>query len=180
MKVMKKIILHNKEFEVFISARQISIRLKELAAQLQNDLQGKDVLFLGILNGAFVFASDLLRLIDMDCRISFVKVASYRGTASTGEVRELIGLAEDLSGKCVVVVEDIIDSGLSMDRVIDMIHIQSPAEVRIATLLFKEESFRGKHTPDYVGFSIPARFVVGYGLDYNGLGRNYDSIYITT
>ena len=178
MKVMKKIILHNREFEVFISSKQIGSRMRELAAQLQHDLQNKDVLFVGILNGAFVFAADLLRHVHMNCKVSFLKVASYKGTATTGQVEELIGLCEDLQGKCVVVIEDIIDSGLSMDKVMQMLRERKPAEVKIVTLLFKEESFRGTTRPDYVGFSIPNRFVVGYGLDFDGLGRNYDDIFI--
>ena len=177
---MKKIRIHNKNFEVYLTAVQIRNRLTELALQVQEDLQGKDVVFLAILNGAFVFAADLVRLITMDCQITFVKVASYRGVNSTGEVQELIGLNENLAGKCVVILEDIIDSGLSMDKVVEMIRHQNPAEIKIVTLLFKPDAFRGASRPDYTGFSIPNRFVIGYGLDYNGLGRNLPQIYILT
>ena len=180
MKIMKKIRIHNKDFEVYISAGQIQDRLNKLALQLQQDLQNKEVIFLGILNGAFIFAADLIRKIDMDCQVSFVKVASYHGEQSTGHVEELIGIGEDFTGKCVVIVEDIVDSGLSMDRVVEMVREKNPVEIRIVSMLFKEESFRGTNKPGYIGFVIPNRFVIGYGLDFNGFGRNYDSVYIMT
>lgn len=178
MKIMKKIRIHNKDFEVYLTSEQIRNRLKELAFQVQESLQGKDVVFLAVLNGAFVFAADLVRLIAVDCHITFVKVASYRGVNSTGQVQELIGLNENLTGKCVVILEDIIDSGLSMDKVVEMIRHQNPAEIKIVTFLFKPDAFRGSAKPDYTGFNIPNRFVIGYGLDYNGLGRNLGQIYM--
>jgi hypoxanthine phosphoribosyltransferase len=178
MKVMKIIRIYNKEFEEFISSAKIRARIEELASQLQRDLQNKDHVFLGILNGAFIFAADLMRKISLPCQICFVKVASYHGEASKGIIEELIGINEDLAGKYVVILEDIVDTGLSMDHVVEMAKEKGAAEIRIVTLLLKEEAWRGRYKPDYVGFVIPNRFVIGYGMDYNGFGRNLEDIYI--
>ena len=178
MKLMKKIRLHNKDFEVYLPAEKIRARLYELARRLNTELVNKDIVFLGILNGAFIFAADLVRLVDLPCAISFAKVASYQGDKSTGKVHELIGIVENLEGKCVVIIEDIIDTGLSMDHLVELLKKTNPAEIHIATLLFKEEAHIGKNRPDYTGFVIPNRFVVGYGLDFDGKGRNLEDIYI--
>jgi hypoxanthine phosphoribosyltransferase len=178
MKLMKKIRLHNKDFEVFLPAEKINERLRELAVLLQKDLQNKDVVFLGILNGAFIFAADLIRLVDLPCTVSFVKVASYHGAKSAGKIDDLIGIGENLEGKCVVIVEDIIDTGFSMDHVVKMVRSHNPTEIRIATLLFKEDTHAGINKPDYFGFIIPNRFVIGYGLDFDKQGRNLKDIYI--
>jgi hypoxanthine phosphoribosyltransferase len=178
MKLMKKIRLHNKDFEVYLPAKKIKQRLQELALQLQKDLQNKDVVFLGILNGAFIFAADFIRLIDLPCIVSFVKVASYHGEKTSGRVDNLIGIVENLEGKCVVILEDIIDTGLSMDHVVEMLKSHNPSEIKIAALLFKEDAHKGINKPDYTGFVVPNRFVVGYGLDFDGKGRNLNDIYI--
>jgi hypoxanthine phosphoribosyltransferase len=175
---MKKIRLHNKDFEVYIPAEKIRARLYEMATALNKDLAGKDIVFLGILNGAFIFAADLVRLIDLPCSVSFAKLASYQGDKSTGKIHELIGIAEHLEGKCVVIIEDIIDTGLSMDHLVEVLQSKNPSEIHIAALLFKQEAHIGKILPDYVGFSIPNQFVVGYGLDFDGKGRNLEDIYI--
>jgi hypoxanthine phosphoribosyltransferase len=178
MKLMKNIRLHNKDFEVYLSSPKIKVRLNELAALLKIDLQNKDVIFLAILNGAFIFAADLIRMIDIPCKISFIKIASYHGTSTSGRVENLIGISENLEGKCVVILEDIIDTGLSMDHVVEIVKSYNPAEIKIAVLLFKNDAHKGKCKPDYTGFAIPNRFVVGYGLDFDGNGRNYKDIYI--
>jgi len=170
--------LHNKNFEVFLPAERINERLRELASILQKDLQNKDVVFLGILNGAFIFAADLIRLIDLPCMVTFIKVASYHGDRTGGKIDDLIGIGENLEGKCVVIIEDIIDTGLSMDHVVQIVRSHKPAEIRIAALLFKEDAHSGKNKPDYFGFKIPNRFVIGYGLDFDKKGRNLKDIYI--
>ena len=175
---MKKIRLHNKDFEVYLPAEKIRARLYELATRLNNELLDKDIVFLGILNGAFIFAADLVRLVNLPCSVSFAKLASYQGDTSTGKIHELIGVAENLEGKCVVVIEDIIDTGLSMDHLVELLKSKNPSEIHIATLLFKEEAHVGINKPDYTGFVIPNRFVVGYGLDFDGKGRNLEDIYI--
>jgi hypoxanthine phosphoribosyltransferase len=180
MKLMKKIRLHNKDFEVYLPAIKINERLKELALQLHKDLKNKNLVFLGILNGAFIFAADLVRLIDLPCIISFIKIASYHEDKSSGKIVDLIGITENLEGKCVVIVEDIIDTGFSMDHLVEIVRSKNPSEIRIAALLFKEEAHEGLNKPDYTGFVIPNRFVVGYGLDFNGEGRNLEDIYILT
>lgn len=141
------------------------------------EMNGKDVVFIAVLNGAFMFAADVLKSIAIPCEISFVKMKSYDGFNSSGKVEELIGLGTELKGKSVVILEDIIDSGLTIDNIIRLIEDQEPNEVKICTLLYKPDAFKGKHAPDLIGFSIPNAFVVGYGLDYNEHGRNLDAIY---
>ena len=169
--------VNGKLFRISVSAEQIQARVAEIANQMNTDFAGKDVVFLCILNGSFMFAADLLRGIDMPCKISFVKFTSYEGDHSTGNVRELIGLNENLKGKTVVIVEDIVDTGKTMTDLLEYLKQYEPAEVRIATLMFKPESCCKDLKIDYYGFSIPNDFIVGYGLDYNGLGRNLKDIY---
>lgn len=169
--------VNGKLFRISVSAEQIQARVAEIANQMNTDFAGKDVVFLCILNGSFMFAADLLRGIDMPCKISFVKFTSYEGDHSTGNVRELIGLNENLKGKTVVIVEDIVDTGKTMTDLLEYLKQYEPAEVRIATLMFKPESCCKELKIDYYGFSIPNDFIVGYGLDYNGLGRNLKDIY---
>ncbi len=144
---------------------------------MNKELAGKDVIFLGILNGAFMFASELLGLVRFPCRISFLKLVSYQGTSSTGTIKRLIGLNEDISGKTVVVLEDIVDSGLTVSNTMQQLIGFEPAEIRIATLLIKPANFRKKVKVDYIGLEIPNDFIIGYGLDYNGYGRNLLNIY---
>jgi hypoxanthine phosphoribosyltransferase len=174
---MKEIRILDKRFKEFITAEAIQERIKELAIQINNDMAGKDVVFLGILNGAFLFAADLFRLIDLEARISFVKLASYEGTSSSGSIKELIGWNEDIKNKSIVVIEDIVDTGITLERVIDELVIRKASEIRIATLLFKPEAYTKDIHLDYIGFEIPNDFIVGYGLDYNGYGRNLPSVY---
>ncbi len=174
---MDKIKVHDKFFNVFISEEMIASRIDELSKQINDDLAGKDLLFIGILNGSFLFAADLFRKIDMDARISFLKLSSYEGTESTGFVRRLIGLNESVKGKTVVVIEDIVDTGKTLEGIITDLRDKEVEGIRVATLLLKPEAYKGDYKVDYVGFEIPNNFVVGFGLDYNGLGRNLRSIY---
>ena len=169
--------VNGKLFRISVSAEQIQARVTEIAGQMNTDFAGKDVVFLCILNGSFMFAADLLRGIDMPCKISFVKFTSYEGDHSTGNVHELIGLNENLKGKTVVIIEDIVDTGKTMTDLLEYLKQFEPAEVRIATLMFKPESCCKDLKIDYFGFSIPNDFIVGYGLDYDGLGRNLKDIY---
>ena len=167
----------DKTFEVFIKREAIQKEVSALAAQINRDFAGEDVVFIAVLNGSFMFASDLLKSISIPCEISFVKMSSYHGTESMGRVDELIGLGNDVKGKSIIIVEDIIDSGITIDKMISLIGMENPKQVKICSLLFKPDAFKGKFEPDYVGFSIPNAFVVGYGLDYNEKGRNLDAIY---
>lgn len=167
----------DKSFDVFITAEEIQAEVKSLASEINRDYEGKDVIFLSVLNGAFMFASDLMKNIDIPCEISFVKMSSYVGTSSTGEVNELIGLGVDIENKHVVIVEDIVDTGITIDKIVKLLEVENPASFKVCTLLYKPDAFKGNRKPDYVGFSIPNAFVVGYGLDYNEKGRNLDQIY---
>ena len=175
--MQNEVTVHDKRFRISVTAEEIQARVAEIARQMNTDLAGQDVVFLGILNGSFIFAADLLRGIEMPCKISFVKFTSYEGVHSTGNVRELIGLNEDLKGKTVVIIEDIVDTGKTMVDLLEYLKRFEPAEVRIATLMYKPEACRKDLKIDYFGFSIPNDFIVGYGLDYDGLGRNLKDIY---
>lgn len=174
---MKDIQLYDKQFAIFIDAQQIDKAITEVAEKINLDYKGKNPLFLVVLNGAFMFASDLLKKITIDCEISFVKLSSYSGTKSTHIVRELIGLDEALTDRNVIVIEDIIDTGITMENTIQKLKHLQAADVKIATLLFKPKAFEKNYTIDYIGLEIPNGFIVGYGLDYDGLGRNFPDIY---
>lgn len=169
--------LYDRYFEVFIKEEDIQAEVSSLASKINNDFQGKDVLFIAVLNGSFMFASDLLKQIKGDCEIAFVKVSSYIGTVSSGRVDELIGLTSSVENRHVIVLEDIVDSGLTIDKIISTLKLENPLSVKVCTLLFKPESFKGNTYPDYIGFSIPNSFVLGYGLDYGEKGRNLNEIY---
>lgn len=174
---MKRIKIHDHYFEEFIDFSTIDLSIEKVASSMNKDLEGTNPLFLVILNGAFMFAADLLKKIEIPCEVSFVKLASYQGTQTTEHVRELIGFNEEISGRTVVVVEDIIDTGITIDKVLDRLNRMGAAEVKIATLLFKPDAFRKDYPIDYIGIKIPNDFIVGYGLDYNGQGRNLPDIY---
>jgi hypoxanthine phosphoribosyltransferase len=174
---MKEIQLLDKKFKEFITAEQIHKRVEVLAAQINSDLAGKDVVFLGILNGAFLFAADLFRLINLEARISFIKLASYQGTTSQGLIKELIGWNEDIKNKTIVVIEDIVDTGNTLERIVDELVIRKAAEIRISALLYKPAAYKKEIPLHYIGFEIPNDFVVGYGLDYDGYGRNLPAVY---
>lgn len=177
---MDKIKVRDREFAVSIPEEKIKARVAEIAAQISHDLEGKRPLFLAVLNGSFVFAADLLRGIDTPCEILFVRMASYEGTSSTGDVKQLIGLKEDIKDRTVVIVEDIIDSGLTMVHLLDLLKEKQPADIKIAALLVKPGNLKVNLDIPYCCFEIPNDFIVGYGLDYDGEGRNLPSIYTVT
>ncbi|RYZ19357.1 MAG: hypoxanthine phosphoribosyltransferase [Chitinophagaceae bacterium] len=174
---MTPIKLHDKTFDSYLSEDTIQTRIRELAAQIDRDYAGKRPLFIGILNGAFMFAADLFKNLTVEAEISFIKLASYSGTKSTGRVITAIGLDQDLIGRDVIVVEDIVDTGKTLAEFLPQLQHNQPASLRIATLLHKPEATQFDLTLDYVGFAIPNKFVVGYGLDYDGIGRNLREIY---
>lgn len=169
--------LKDKSFTKFILNRDIQVKVSELADRLNSELEGKRPLFIVVLNGAFIFASDLLKKVTIDCEIAFVKLSSYQGTQSSGVVQQIIGLDLDIKGRTVVIIEDIVDTGLTLERFRKTLAVMEPADVRIASCLLKPEAFHNKFPIDYLCFSIPNEFVVGYGLDYDGLGRNSSDIY---
>ena len=174
---MKIIKVKDKKFKLSITADEINNAVENLAMQLNHDLKDKNPLFLVVLNGAFIFAADLYRKITIDSEISFVKLASYSGTSSSSDVKELIGLNEKLKGRTVVILEDIIDTGTTMQYLMNKLLYLGVAEVKLAALLFKPSAFRESYNIDYLGLEIPNEFIVGYGLDYDGFGRNYADIY---
>ncbi len=174
---MKKIKVLDKEFEISIPSEKIQARISELARQLTRDMGDKNPVFIGILNGSFMFAADLFKTIEFDAQITFLKLASYQGTTTTGSVKQLIGLNQDLKNQHVVILEDIVDTGITLENIMRQLDGFQPASIKIVTLLFKPESFKKDVKLDYVGFTIPNDFIVGYGLDYNGYGRGYSDIY---
>ena len=174
---MDTVKIKDKSFRVSIPETEIKQRVKALAEQMSKDLEGKNPIFLGVLNGSFIFAADLMREMTIPCEISFVKLASYQGTTSTGKVHEVLGINEDLSGRTVVIVEDIVESGQTMKHMIESLGTRNPESVRICTLFFKPEKLKEELNLDYVAFSIPDDFIVGYGLDYDGLGRELKDVY---
>lgn len=166
-------------FEPYLESEKIRSRVKELGAQITKDCRGKRPLLLCVLNGAFAFASDLFRSVDLpDAEISFIRLKSYEGTSSSGVVKEIMGLSEDIAGRTVIVVEDIVDTGKTIYRLVNDLKAKDPAEVKIATLLFKPESLQAPVNPEYVGFNIPSDFIIGYGLDLDGLARNLPDIWV--
>ncbi len=175
---MEKVTILDKHFKKFISSGTIRQRVNELAGRINRDFEGKEVVFVGILNGVFIFAADLFRQINLKARITFLRLASYQGTESTGKVKQLIGLSEDLKDHIVIIIEDIVDTGTTLDHIIRQLKSFQPAEVHIATLLLKPGAYHHRIPLDYVGLEIPNKFIVGYGLDYNGYGRNLDGIYV--
>ena len=176
----KVIQIHDKKFEPFIRFDEIDKAVEKIANRMNKELYDKKPLFMAVLNGSFMFASDLFHKIDFPCEITFVKLSSYSGTNSTENVRQLIGIDEDIVGRNVVVVEDIIDSGLTMERILAQLKMIGAVDIKIATLLYKPDAFKGSYTIDYVGLEIGNDFIVGYGLDYDKLGRNYKDIYRIT
>jgi hypoxanthine phosphoribosyltransferase len=174
---MKKIMVKDLSFEVFISEEKIKTRLAQMGNDITARFAGEEVLLLGVLNGSFIFMADLAREIHLPLSVEFLRISSYTGTSSSGDVKSLMGLNTELKGKNVLIVEDIVDTGISMDYLILELSKHNPKSLRIATLLFKKEAFRFNYSLDYVGFEIPNKFVVGYGLDYDGLGRNLPDLY---
>ena len=174
---MSRVKIKDKTFETSMTEAEIKQRVKELAQQMSRDLEGKNPLFLAVLNGAFIFAADLMREMTIPCEISFVKLASYQGTTSTGTIHEVIGINEDLMGRTVVIVEDIVESGLTIKRMMEQIGTRNPASVQVCTLFFKPERLKEDLKLDYVAFEIPNDFILGYGLDYDQQGRGLKDLY---
>ena len=174
---MSSIKIKDKSFRVSIPEAEIKQRVAAVARQVSKDMEGKNPLFLGVLNGSFIFAADLMREMTIPCEISFVKLASYQGTTSTGKIKEVIGINEDLAGRTVIIVEDIVESGQTMKRMIEQLGTRGPESVHICTLFFKPSKLQEELTLDYVAFEIPDDFIVGYGLDYDQAGRELKDVY---
>ena len=169
--------VHDKHFKPFISELEILKQVSRIAGEMNKELAEKDPIFLGILNGAFMFASDLYKQLTFPCQITFLKLASYSGTESTGSVKQLIGINRDLKDRVVVVLEDIVDTGVTLETIIRQLSGYEPQEIRVATFLHKPDATVKEVKLDYVGMEIPNDFILGYGLDYDGYGRNFKEIY---
>ena len=177
---MSTIQIKDRLFKPYIDRSSIDSVVKRLAAQMNKDLAGKRPLFLCVLNGAFMFAADLFREINVDAEITFIRMKSYEGTQSTGIIKQIYGLQEDIKDRTVVIVEDIVDTGFTMQNLKKQLEEKNPKEIKVATLLFKPDSLQCDVKLDYVAFEIPKAFIVGYGLDYDELGRNLKDIYVVT
>jgi hypoxanthine phosphoribosyltransferase len=177
---MSTIQVNDKKFSPYISAAKINDRINELAAEIDKEYEGKRPLFIAILNGSFMFAADLFKAIKIDAEICFIKLASYKGTRSTGNVITSIGLDEPLKDRHVIIIEDIVDTGTTLHKFLPQLHILQPATLKIASLLHKPEALQYPVVIDYLGFSVPNIFLLGFGLDYDGLGRNLPEIYQLT
>ena len=174
---MKEITLHNKRFEVSISENEISDIINSMANQINNQNIERP-LFIAVLNGSFLFAADIMRKITIpNCEISFIKLSSYSGTESTGEVNKLIGLNKDIKERNIIILEDIVDTGITLEKIISLLKKQNAKSIKTATLLFKPDAYKKNIDIDFIGKSIPNDFVVGFGLDYDEIGRNLPHIY---
>lgn len=174
---MPPIKLHDKTFDTYLSEKEIQEKIQIIAEQINHDYEGRQPLFIAILNGSFMFAADLFKRLTIDAEICFIKLASYRGMKSSGNVITAIGLDQDLFGREVIIVEDIVDTGKTLNEFLPKLDHQQPKSLKIVALLHKPEATQFQLKIDYLGFSIPNKFVVGYGLDYDGLGRNLKEIY---
>ena len=174
---METIKIHDKWFRTSYTETEILKHIKEVADRINNDMKGKNPLFLAVLNGSFMFAADLMKMINIPCEISFVKLASYEGTMSTGKIKEVFRINEAISGRTIIIVEDIVESGLTMKRMIDTLGTRNPESVHICTLLLKPERLQVNLDIEYAAMKIPNDFIVGYGLDYDRQGRNLRDIY---
>lgn len=169
--------IHDREFVKTIPNEEINEGIRRVAEQINKDYAGRCPLLLGVLNGAFMFAAELMRNLEIECEISFVKFSSYNGTDSTGNVREVIGLTEQITGRDIIIIEDIVDTGLTMQKMMTSLSAKNPASVAIASLFVKPARLQAPVEVKYGVFTIPDRFIVGYGLDYDGLGRNLPDVY---
>ena len=174
---MQKVKIWEKEFAVSIPKKEIQKRIAELEKQITEDYKGQHPVFLVVLKGAFLFAADLLREVNLDCEITFIRIGSYEGTQSTGVIRSILGLSEKVHDKHLVVIEDIVDTGNTVMHLIEELKKSNPFDIRVATMLLKPAALKHNLQVDYIGFAVPNDFLVGYGLDYDGLGRNLDEIY---
>lgn len=175
---METIQVRDLKFVPMIKSDEIQKQVKRVAGEINRDLKGETPIFLSVLNGAFMFMADLMREIELDCEVSFVRFASYQGTKSTGKVKELVGLNEDIEGRVVVIVEDIIDSGITMEHLLATLKKHNPKEIRVCSLLVKPDNLKVKLDIPYIAFNIPNDFILGYGLDYDGIARNLRDIYV--
>lgn len=173
----KSVIIHDLKFVLLIPSRKIQDAVSRIAQKIDKDFKNRNPLFLAVLNGSFLFAADLLKKIKTECEISFIKVSSYSGSASTGKVNTLIGVSENLHKRPVIILEDIVDSGITLEAVVSEIKKHNPDSIRVAALFFKPEAYRKKIALNYVGIKVPNKFLVGYGLDHNGRGRNLKDVY---
>ena len=174
---MKNVKVLDKEFSIYLPEEKILSQIKKVADEINKDLAGEEPIFMGILNGSFMFASDLYKDITLDSQITFLKLASYQGTSSTGKIKRLIGINEDIKDKTVIIIEDIVDTGNTLDSIIKQLRGYEPKEILVATMLFKPEAFEKDYEVHYIALEIPNDFIVGYGLDYDGYGRNLKNIY---
>ena len=174
---MQNIKLHDKTFGLLINHSDIQFRVQSIAEEINQEYVNRVPLFLGVLNGSFLFAADLFKSLLIDCEISFIKVSSYSGTSSTGLVKSLVGLSVDIFNRDIIIIEDIVDTGDTMKYLLEELNTNKPSSIKIATMIFKPTALKHDIKPDYVGFELPPDFIVGYGLDYNGLGRNLNDIY---
>jgi hypoxanthine phosphoribosyltransferase len=167
----------DKKFELYLNREEIHAKISDLAFQLNQKYLNQEVVFVAVLDGSFMFVSELMKQIQFPCQVSFIKMKSYEGMQTSGNIKELIGLTSDLKKKNVIILEDIVDTGNTIDTVVELLQSHSPLNIEIASLFFKPTAFKGVHTPTYTCFSITDEFIVGFGLDYNGYGRNLESIY---
>ena len=174
---MTTIKVHDKHFETYLSVEKIDEQIKRVAAEINKDYQGKTPLFVAVLNGCFMFASDLFKELTIEAEICFVKLASYEGIKSTGKVVTTIGLDATIKDRDIILLEDIVDTGKTLFEFLPQIKDQNPSSLKVATLLYKPEALQHPIKLDYVGFEVPNKFLLGYGLDYDGLGRNLKEIY---
>lgn len=174
---MKTVKIKDREFELFLSQKEIEDAIDKVAERLNKDLDGKDPLFVCVLNGSFIYASELMKRVTIPCEVSFVKVSSYKGITSTGKLKEIYGLEEDIKDRTVVIVEDIVDTGYTMSLILEQLTCDDPKEILVTTLLLKPDALKQPVPLDYVALEIPNDFIVGYGLDYDGYGRNLSDIY---
>ena len=174
---MSLVTLHDKQFKPYITAEAIHTRVSQIAGNLSTDLKASFPLFIVVLNGSFIFAADLVKMLKFPCEITFVKLASYEGTNSSGKVNEIIGLTENVENRTIVIIEDIVDTGTTLEKLHDLLKHKKAKQIKTATLLFKPLAYKKTIPIDYICMEIPNDFVVGYGLDYDGLGRNLKDIY---
>lgn len=174
---MKTVKIKDKEFELFLTQGSIEKAIDDIAVKMNKDLAGKDPLFICVLNGSFMFASELMKRVTIPCEVSFVKMSSYKGVTSTGKIKEIYGLEEDINDRTVVIVEDIVDTGYTMSLMIDQLKCDNPEKILVATMLLKPDALKHQVPLDYIALEIPSDFIVGYGLDYDGYGRNLPDIY---
>ena len=175
---MKKVSLEDKNFKIFIESAKIQEAIDAVSFKINNDFAKSNPIFVCVLNGSFMFASDLIKRFNYDCEVTFLKVASYEGTQSSGSIKELIGLNESISDRHVIIVEDIVDTGATIEAVVKELELLGPKSIKVSTLLYKPLAYKRTFPIDYAAIEVGNEFLVGYGLDYNGLGRNLEEIYI--